>query len=418
MLLKLNTKNTSTSNSSNAIFKNSFTGLILVANTFIWYLYSSRLLSQVTLNSGFSEYQTIVVWGINIFGTIVAAVFGFFISNKFQKRITFLRYWIVAGIPLSLLPIVMDITLIYHMLFFFALIGVYFGLGMPVSLAYFATVTEEANRSRLGGVTFLIIFSGVIFLGLLGITDIAINAIMLAACKVIGLMIIFVVKPHEGGIINNDTVSYKQILRNRPFILYFVPWIMFSIANYIASPIVGQIFPSLFEYSMLIENVLAGVFAVIGGFFGDYIGRRRLVLAGFILLGLGYGTLGLFPQNIVGWWFYTAVDGIAWGIFYTIFLMTIWGDISLGKNSEKYYAIGYLPFLFSIFTQLSIGTAISSIINITAIFSFTSVFLFLAVLPLAYAPETLPLKMLESRELKNYLKQAQHIKSKLQSKIV
>ena len=96
---------------------------------------------------------------------------------------------------------------------------------------------------------------------------------------------------------------------------------MFSTANYIAAPIVSQIFePNLFKSFMMTENILAGIFAVVGGFVADYIGRRRLVLAGFVLLGVGYASLGLFSENIVGWWFYTITDGVAWGIFYTIFL--------------------------------------------------------------------------------------------------
>jgi len=398
-------------------FKSAFVGIILVANTFIWYLYSGRLLSKITLNSGFSNQQAILVWGMYILATVAAAVFGFHISNKAKNRISFLRIWMLIGIPLSLLPVVMDLTTPFYLLFFFTLGGIYFGLGMPVSLAYFASVTKETNRSRLGGVTFLAIFTGVLFLGALGITDIALNAAVLAVCKAVGLIICCAVKPVEESAFQTDKVSYGQIFKNRTFVLYFVPWIMFSIANYLALPIVSQISgPSLFEYSMLIENVLAGVFAVISGFFGDYVGRKRLVVAGFILLGFGYASLGLFPQNIAGWWFYTAVDGIAWGIFYTIFLMTIWGDIAGGRNSEKYYAIGYLPFLLSIFTQLSLGTTLSSTVNTLAIFSFTSLFLFLAVLPLAYAPETLPLQMFKNRELKKYIEKAERVKTRADSK--
>ncbi len=401
-------------------FKSTFVGIILVANSFIWYLYSGRLLSKITLNSGLLNQQAILVWGMYILATVVAAVFGFLLSNKAKNRISFLRIWMLIGIPLSLLPVVMDLTAPVYLLFFFALGGIYFGLGMPVSLAYFASVTKEKNRSRLGGVTFLAIFSGVLFLGALGITDIALNAVVLALCKAAGLIICCAVKPVEESAFQTDKVSYGSIFRNRTFVLYFVPWMMFSIANYLALPIVSDfsklISPNLFEYSMLIENGLAGVFAVVSGFFGDYIGRKRLVVAGFVLLGFGYASLGLFPQNIVGWWFYTAVDGIAWGIFYTIFLMTIWGDIAGGRNSEKYYAIGYLPFLLSIFTELSLGTAISSSVNTLAIFSFTSLFLFLAVLPLAYAPETLPLQMFKDRELKKYLEKAEKIKGQSDSK--
>jgi len=402
-------------NSVGTDFRNSLAGVLLVANSFIWYLYTGRLLTEITLNSGFSGYQVTVVWGLNILGTASAAVFGFFVSGNFKKRISFLRYWLLAGIPLSLMPLAIDVTGLQSLIFFFTFVGVYFGVGMPVSLAYFAQVTRETNRSRLGGITFLTIFVGVFLLGALGVTNIASNALILAVCKIAGLAVIFVLKPGEKVVPRGDPRSFGHIATNRAFILYFVPWIMFSVANYIGLPIVSQIFPNIFSYSMMVANVLAGAFAVISGFLGDYMGRKGLVVSGLVFLGLGYSSLGLFPQSIVGWCFYTAVDGLAWGIFYTIFLMTIWGDIAHGKNAEKYYAIGYLPFLISIFTELSLGTSISSTVNTTAIFSFISIFLFLAVLPLAYAPETLPQKLQQSRELERYIKQAQRARLRSQS---
>jgi hypothetical protein len=43
-------------------------------------------------------------------------------------------------------------------------------------------------------------------------------------------------------------------------------------------------------------------------------------------------------------------------------------------------------------------------------FSFASFFLFLAVIPLMYAPETLPEKTIKDRELKSYLEKAQKVK--------
>lgn len=248
-------------------FRNAFTGMVLVAGAFIWYLYGARLLSEISLNSGFSGTQTTVVWGMNILGTAAASVFGFFISNNVEKRVTFLRYWLLVGIPLSLTPAVVDVTGLRNLILFFTFVGVYFGLGMPISLAYFASVTRQTNRSRLGGMTFLAIFAGVFLLGMMGITNIAMNALVLATCKIAGLMIILVFKPVEKAIVRGDSASYGYVLTNRAFILYFVPWIMFSIANYISLPIVSHIFPSLFEYSMMIENLLAGAFVCRQRFF-------------------------------------------------------------------------------------------------------------------------------------------------------
>jgi len=187
---------------------------------------------------------------------------------------------------------------------------------------------------------------------------------------------------------------------------------MFLVVNYMAAPIVSQLYPeTLFRFSSLVEQVLSGFVAVACGFFADSVGRKRLTLTGFVLLGLGYGSLGL-VENIIGWWFYTIVDGIAWGIFYTIFLLTVWGDIAQEKSSERYYAVGSLPFLFSNFMRLSIGSYAAANIPKFAIFSFASVFLFLAVLPLVYAPETLPEKITKERELKIYVEKAQEIVQK------
>jgi hypothetical protein len=47
-----------------------------------------------------------------------------------------------------------------------------------------------------------------------------------------------------------------------------------------------------------------------------------------------------------------------------------------------------------------------------AIFSVASFFLFLAVIPLMFAPETLPEKTLKERELKQYVEKAKKTKEK------
>ncbi len=125
---------------------------------------------------------------------------------------------------------------------------------------------------------------------------------------------------------------------------------MFLLVNYLAVPINSMLFnPEFVFYSSMVENILAGAVAVLSGFVADILGRKRLAVMGFVLLGLGYACLGLLPQNVIGWWLYTGVDAIAWGIFYTIFVTTLWGDLAQERNSEKYYALGSLPFIFSIF---------------------------------------------------------------------
>jgi MFS family permease len=165
---------------------------------------------------------------------------------------------------------------------------------------------------------------------------------------------------------------------------------MFLFVNSLTFPINEEHFSTeLVRLSSSIEFVLGGVSAVVFGFLADSKGRKRLVVAGFALLGLGNAILGFSSGNILSWWFFTFVDGIAWGIFVTIFLFTLWGDLAEEQRSERYYAIGVLPYLLSTFIRYSIGALIAdSIYGYSLIFSFASFFLFLAVLPLVYAPET------------------------------
>jgi hypothetical protein len=92
--------------------------------------------------------------------------------------------------------------------------------------------------------------------------------------------------------------------------------------------------------------------------------------------------------------------------------MTLWGDLSYGVSTDKYYAIGGLPYFVSNFLRLTIGTYIAETILAYAIFSFTAFFLFLAVIPLMFAPETLPEKKIKERELRQYIEKAKKIKEK------
>ena len=113
---------------------------------------------------------------------------------------------------------------------------------------------------------------------------------------------------------------------------------------------------------MIFGNVLAGVCAIVWGFLADKKGRKRLALIGFALLGTGYAALGLISGDgaYLAAWFYVCADGIAWGAFTILFITTLWGDIAQEKNSEKYYVIGVLPYLFSTFAGASMGAYLST----------------------------------------------------------
>ena len=395
--------------------------IILIASAFVWYFYAFNFLRNAIEEAKFSSFETLAIYGINFLGIAASALLSASLIHRFKRRITFLRYWLLGGVILSLTPLVIDTTTLSALSIVAAVLGVYFGLGMPICMGYYAATTDTKNRAGTGGIIFLLNGLGFFLLSSVEIHDVATTALILATLRIIGLITLVVLKPEEKQIKNNEKISYSNIVSNRSFLLYFIPWCMFSLVNDLTIEVSYNSFQAeadlveVVRYSPIIESVLAGAFAVIGGFFADLVGRKRLSLMGFALLGVGYAVLGLLPKSPIGWWFYTAVDGIAWGVFCTIFLITIWGDLAHERGIEKYYAIGSLPYLFSNFAQLSIGAAAAEIGGV-AVFSFASFFLFLAVLPLIYAPETLPEKQIRENELKSYIKKAEKEVSKIRKK--
>jgi len=361
----------------------------------------------------FSNYEVFMVWDVNFCGAVASIVIGAFLADRFRQRTRFLLFWILFGTISSIAPLFMDITRINDALTVSALFSVSLGLGLPVLMANFADYTVVENRARLGGITLLFIMGLGAFTANLITENIVTSLLVLTCWKGLGFVAFFFKGSDKRDVKSRVSVSFISILKEHSFILYVIPWTMFSLVNYLGASISVNIHSEEFIYlSMVTGNILAGVFAILGGFLSDIIGRKRVTMIGFIMLGLGYAILGVFPLNLFCWYFYVVVDGIAWGMFYVIFITTIWGDLAYGKPSEKYYALGSLPYLLSSFLRLTVGPFIANTISAYATFSFAAFFLFLAVIPLMYAPETLPEKKIRERELREYIKKAKKIRKK------
>jgi MFS family permease len=389
--------------------KNSLTGSFLVANAFVWYVCAFSFLQYLSESHG---YGLLPVVTVNLATLIISAFAVALITSRFKNNINFLKYWIAIGVLLSLFFAVLNTTDFYSIIVLSAVVGVYFGFGMPTCTAYFAQQTQPQNRAKASGLIILILGVGYTAITLLDANTVLIAAV-LAAWRITSLLPILRSKtPQEDTEVKDKKVTYRSILQSRAFLLYTVPWLMFSLINDLTMELNktyfnSGLFPAAFAQNyMLIENVLAGASAIICGVLADKNGRKRLALVAFVLLGIGYASLGLFSELYVAALFYVCVDGFAWGAFMMLFLFTVWGDIAHEKGAEKFYFLGVLPYLFSNFIRVGFGQPIASGIGETVVFSFASFFLFLAILPLAYAPETLPEKIMKKAELDNYIEKA------------
>jgi MFS family permease len=395
---------------------------VLIANAFIWYSYAFKFLTN-SITTLQLDNQFLTILSIHFAVLFIALLIGVFFSQRSENKIKFLVTWMGIGALLSLVPLITGLTPIGLMIFA-VIAGFNFGFGLPTCLAYFASTTLASNRGKLGGIIYLLIGVGAFIISVGGTESLIVVTLILAGWKALGLLSIKLLKPQEKAEAPNQTQSqsYRTIISNRGFLLYFIPWIMFVFVNSLAFPVIDSQFSAeLVQTSTNVEYVLSGVCALIFGFLADSKGRKRLTVAGFAFLGLGYGVLGFSSGSMLGWWFYTIIDGIAWGCFVMVFIFALWGDIAEGKRSEKIYAIGLLPYLLSSFIRFLMGSSLANYVveqgqGLATVFSFFSFFLFIAVMPLVLAPETMSEATLKSNELKNYVEKAKRQVMKNQNK--
>jgi len=87
-----------------------------------------------------------------------------------------------------------------------------------------------------------------------------------------------------------------------------------------------------------------------------------------------------------------------------LFLLTLWGDIAGKKGSEKFFVIGFMPYLLSSFLRLIFDQYVANnAVNLIVVFSFACFFLFITFIPLYIAPEVM-VKKDPKDDLRRYLK--------------
>lgn len=390
-------------------------------NALTWYFMTLQIIDNLSTNFGGSIYQKVTIMGSYYFAIVLSSFCNSLIFFKIKRRVLLLT-WIGFGIVASLLPLAIAVNSFEGLILISFWFGFSFGLGMPSVLSYFADGTVFENRGRSGGIIFFLasFFAVVFVIFNLIINNFVVALLYVSVWRGVNLCIFGLANLNRIEVKRTEHTSFRMIFTNRPFLFYLIPWLMFSLVDsfeksYLQSYIQSFFSPSFFEFNQLVETVIGAFSAFLLGIVADFVGRKRVVLYGFISLGLAYAAVGVAPYTEVLWYFYSVVDGIAWGIFLVIFTLVIWGDLSpLQSFREKYYTVGGIPFfiskligiLFLPYTQMlpkeSAYTA----------FSLAAFFLFLAVLPLMYAHETLPEKKIRERELRKYIEKAKKVKEK------
>lgn len=391
--------------------RNFFIILFLLFNALSWHFMTRRLIYVILNGLGTTHLQNLIVVGVYILAIIGSGVAGSILSDK-TRRLRFLYLWILLGTITSSIPIFLPNITLMHLLGISFLWGISFGLGMPSCLAYFADSTVLENRGRMSGIIFLTTNLSAPFVVMLLRVNLPMSFAISTIWRGLGLIMLLLLKPAENRTLERRRpTSFASILHNKSFLLYLIPWFMVSIIDRFENVFFEHFLTSdLFDLIRTIGPIIGTIFAFMGGLLSDWVGRKRVVIYGFISLGLAYAVIGIAPAVSLSWYLHSVIDGIAWGVFTVTFFLILWGDLSSSGAREKYYAIGIIPFFFADFIGVLFAPYV--LIPPSAVFSVASLFLFLAVLPLMYAPETLPEKKIRLRRLRKYVEAAKKVKKK------
>ena len=385
--------------------KQFFLVFALLFNTFTWYYMTLFVIESVP------QYLD-AFRAVFYVATIGASLAGAILSEK-VKQLKLLYLWMILGAVASLQLTLVNVATVAHLSFMFILIGISFGIGMPSCLAYLANNTLVENRGKTSAIVFLLVNLAAFPIALILSTfSIVTNSLLLASWRALGLAAFAFLKPSTQETEPKKPLSLKSVLQDKSFVLYLIPWLMFSVIDTVETALLTDFFGTQYtSLTFTIKPVIASFSILVGGLLSDRIGRKPVVMYGFVSLGIAYAIIGTAPMLQLAWNIYLVIDAIAAGILWILFIMILWGDLSNQQSREKYYVVGSLPFLATAAIPLSM-IPLASFLSANTAFSIAVFFLFLAVLPLMYAPETLPQKKMELRRLRGYVDQAKKLADK------
>ncbi len=377
--------------------------MLLFFPSFAWFF-----LFDFTASSYIESLAVNLIWiyiGKALFyiSIAVSAIIGSIISERLNRR-RFLEFWIVFGV------IATTSFGVFQGLIFFLLLGVLagasFGLGFPSSLAFLADSTTVEERARVSGVAILVTFISIILaVGVLSmlhleLVEYLLISIILRAISCFALLL----DPCERAVCKRK--NWMAVLNTYGFLLYFVSWLMFTLAGGISGfikPLQSLEYESVRILGSVVQYVGVVPSALISGFASDRFGRKKTLIFGLITLGISYALFSVATSSTT-YLLTKIISGVAWGIILVVYCLTVIGDFAVSCSKEKFYAIGMVvPFiLYSIFKIFS--DAISPSIPNSLISSILSMILFISVIPLLYAPETLPWKKIRQRRFSEHIK--------------
>jgi hypothetical protein len=373
-----------------------FTGNIELFNIYsiqasVLFVFLLTLASCISIFIG-SRFNEKYNHKLHIFSSLLGLIFGFSLYFPLQGEFGILLYSLMGGVAL--------------------------GLGISNLLAGFISKTNFNNRGSTSGLfTFLVFIVLIIFTVL--VSSLREIAIILVILKIFSLFLSFTIKDFN---FQSDTIDFIKTTNQTKF-LFLIIWVIFNFSNvslqtYLQFLLIEGIIPyeEIIVETGMISQVIGLITILIGGIFMDIYGRKKLMMFSFAYLGANYAIISFSEGQL---YYFSALDGIAWGILMVLFLLILWGDVC--KPTSRTIWISVVLFFTLITYPLMtitpyfiewINMQLGIQINTNYLFPFTSFFLFIAVVIILYLPETLPEKIIQKKELDDYIKMAKRVEEK------
>ena len=371
-------------------------GILFAVFFTFYYVFSLHVLTKIEF---LWENPAILqaLFSFTIAGTLVVA--SFFGKKLMKMSIIFASSLITCAAAISLLFSFNSLLVLFEVF----LVGVFFSICQLAFFVHFWSTTVTVERGRIGGIIgfatlpFYFIMSDLVANGL----DFS-GTTILATVLLLTPLVVMLAKPKFSmSQVKQNGMYYER----RAFILYFVPWIIFSLVNATLSRNItinteSYLSPSSYGMVIILQTVMGLAGALLGGFMADIFGRRAILAGSVALYGTGMALSGVFYNPTSAYLAYSA-EGFSWGVFLTLYLFVIWGDLSSRENHAKIYALGLTAF----YIAASLGP-FSALISFDPIQSalIGCVALFIAYAFVSYAPELQPSDFREKMMLKMHIK--------------
>ena len=391
--------------------RNLFAITTINAGTLSWYMYFGNYIGAKIVFQNLAVDPSLVSIGEALFFLTagLSALLGVLLRKR-TSNIKFLWAWTLFGVLCSALTLFFTGDLFVFI--FGPILGIAMGLGFPYSLSLLATQIDLEHRGRASGIMlletfFLAVTAGVVNVWFdLGFIGTVVTLVLLKSVSILGLAIGKISLNYEFA---SQPIPASRALnreRNKNYLIYLIPWIMFVVAVVIIDHV---IWPTLEQDPQIAKGlgdipyayVGTTIFAGLAGIIADRFGRKIPIFAGLAVLGFSSALLGSMVSPETFFIHHMAI-GVAFGFLFTAYC-TIPGDLSDRSNAEKLYSlILVVPFLiyFGLGTLPQYFGASATAISVSWIL--TSL-IFASIAPIYFARETLKEEKVRERQSKEYL---------------